>query len=99
MPSSDSSILLLGLGLSCFSATLATIYEFKPQGISLSATFLCVISYVLALAMQLIPRKGWLGKFLNPHAFNAKYVLHNCDVRCQREDLLTFGSEGNMPPS
>ncbi len=62
----------LGLGLSAFSATLATIYQFKPQGIALSATFLCVISYVLALALERIPRWGALGRWLNPHPFNSK---------------------------
>lgn len=62
----------LGLGLSCFSATLATIYQFKPQGIVLSATFLCVVSYVLALVLERIPRWGRVGKLLNPHPFNSK---------------------------
>lgn len=61
----------LGIGLSGFSATLATIYQFKPQGITLSATFLCVISYVLALVLEQIPKIGVL-RWLNPHPFNAK---------------------------
>lgn len=52
---------------------LATIYNFKPQGISLSATFLCVVSYVLALMMQfIIPKSGFIGRWLNPHSFNHK---------------------------
>ncbi|KUJ19163.1 OPT superfamily oligopeptide transporter [Mollisia scopiformis] len=62
----------LGIGLSCFSAVLATIYQFKPQGIVLSATFLCVISYVLALVLEYIPKSGFLGRWLNPHSFNHK---------------------------
>ncbi|RFU28658.1 hypothetical protein B7463_g7691, partial [Scytalidium lignicola] len=63
----------LGLGLSCFSAVLATIYQFKPQGIVLSATFLCVISYVLALVMEkLFPKSGFFGRWFNPHVFNHK---------------------------
>lgn len=45
---------------------------FKPQGVGISTIFLCVISYVIALAMELIPRRGWLGRFLNPHPFNSK---------------------------
>ncbi|KAH8887176.1 OPT superfamily oligopeptide transporter [Thozetella sp. PMI_491] len=65
-------VLFLGVGLSAFSSTLATIYQFKPQGISLSATFLCVISYVLALVLERIPRWGVLGRWLNPHPFNSK---------------------------
>lgn len=61
----------LGLGLSAFSSTLATIYQFKPQGISLSATFLCVISYILGKMLELIPRRGIL-RYLNPCPFNLK---------------------------
>ena len=61
-----------GLGLSCFSSVLATIYQFKPQGITLSATFLCVVSYVLALALEFIPKWGFLGRWFNPHPFNHK---------------------------
>jgi hypothetical protein len=51
---------------------LATIYQFKPQGIVLSATFLCVISYVLAMIMDYIPKTGFIGRWLNPHPFNHK---------------------------
>ena len=61
-----------GLGLSCFSSVLATIYQFKPQQIILSATFLCVISYVLALILEYIPKSGFLGRWFNPHKFNHK---------------------------
>ncbi|KAK8118886.1 uncharacterized protein PG998_003512 [Apiospora kogelbergensis] len=62
----------IGLGLSALSSSLATVYMFKPQGVGISTIFLCVISYVIALAMELIPRRGWLGRFLNPHPFNSK---------------------------
>ncbi|KAK8080512.1 OPT oligopeptide transporter protein-domain-containing protein [Apiospora hydei] len=62
----------IGLGLSALSSSLATVYMFKPQGVGISTIFLCVISYVIALAMELIPRRGWLGRLLNPHPFNSK---------------------------
>lgn len=62
----------LGLALSAFSATLATIYQFKPQVLGISTTFLVVLSYALALLLELIPRRGWLGRLLNPHPFHAK---------------------------
>ncbi|KAK8127642.1 OPT oligopeptide transporter protein-domain-containing protein [Apiospora sp. TS-2023a] len=62
----------IGLGLSALASSLATVYMFKPQGVGISTIFLCVVSYVIALAMELIPRRGWLGRFLNPHPFNSK---------------------------
>jgi hypothetical protein len=62
----------IGIGLACFSSVLATIYQFKPQGITLSATFLCVISYVIALILEYIPKSGFIGKWFNPHSFNHK---------------------------
>ncbi|RDW70319.1 hypothetical protein BP5796_08716 [Coleophoma crateriformis] len=62
----------LGLGLSAFSSVLATIYQFKPQGIVLSATFLCVISYVLALILEYIPKSGFIGRWFNNQPFNHK---------------------------
>ncbi|KAH8597846.1 OPT oligopeptide transporter protein-domain-containing protein [Bisporella sp. PMI_857] len=62
----------IGLGLSAFGAVLATIYMFKPQGMSVSVIFLALASYVLGEAMStLIPRKGIL-KWLNPFPFNQK---------------------------
>jgi hypothetical protein len=30
------------------------------------------VSYVLALALQCIPRKSFIGRWLNPHPFNSK---------------------------
>lgn len=68
----ESSLIRTGIGLACFSSVLATIYQFKPQGISLSATFLCVISYVIALILEYIPKSGFIGRWLNPHPFNHK---------------------------
>ncbi|TID15601.1 OPT superfamily oligopeptide transporter [Venturia nashicola] len=63
----------LGIGLSTFGGSLATIYYFKPQTVSVSTIFLGVISYVLGEAMSiLIPTKGVIGRFLNPHPFNSK---------------------------
>jgi hypothetical protein len=38
----------------------------------LSATFLCVISYVLARILEYVPKWGSVGRCLNPHAFNSK---------------------------
>lgn len=58
----------LGIGLSTFGGSLATIYYFKPQTVSVSTVFLGVISYVLGELMSvLIPRKTFVGRFLNPH--------------------------------
>ena len=49
------------------------IYYFKPQTIFVSVIFLTVIAYVFGEAMaHVIPRWGLLGRFLNPHPFNAK---------------------------
>jgi OPT family oligopeptide transporter len=67
---------LLGLGLSGFGSTLATIFLFKPQSVSVSVIFLTVISYVAGNAMALIiPNKGRVGRWLNPHSFNSKEHL------------------------
>ncbi|KAF2398970.1 oligopeptide transporter [Trichodelitschia bisporula] len=63
----------LGMGLSTFGGTLGTIYYFKPQTISVSTVFLAVISYCLGELMAfLIPRKGLIGRWFNPHPFNNK---------------------------
>nr|AGA20382.1 oligopeptide transporter 11 [Phanerodontia chrysosporium] len=62
----------LGLGLSVFSAVLATIYTFKPQNASVSQLFCLIIAYVLGEAMAtFIPTKGWF-RYLNPGPFNIK---------------------------
>jgi OPT oligopeptide transporter protein len=58
----------LGLGLSAFGGVLSTIYYFKPQTMTVSAIFLGVVSYILGEAMShLIPRIGFMGRWLNPH--------------------------------
>lgn len=63
----------LGIGLSTFGGTLATIYYFKPQVVGVSTIFLAVISYVLGeLMSHLIPSKGLIGKLFNPYPFNKK---------------------------
>jgi hypothetical protein len=73
-----TGVVISGLGLSCFGSSLATIFLFKPQSVSVSIIFLTVISYVGGNAMeQFIPRNGkifkWMpGKWLNPHSFNSK---------------------------
>lgn len=59
---------LLGMILSIFGGTLASIFYFKPQPVTISTIFLAVISYVLGKFLELvIPRKGAIGRFLNPH--------------------------------
>ncbi|KAB5572484.1 OPT oligopeptide transporter protein-domain-containing protein [Coniochaeta sp. 2T2.1] len=66
----------LGFGLSAFGSALATIFFFKPQSVSVSIIFLTVISYVAGNALAtVIPRKGKLGRWLNPHDFNSKEHL------------------------
>lgn len=63
----------IGLGLTAFGAVLQEIYYFKPQTILVSVIFLTVIAYVLGEGMAaIIPRRGVIGKFLNPHPFNSK---------------------------
>jgi hypothetical protein len=62
-----------GIGLSAFGSVLQEIFYFKPQTIYVSVVFLTVIGYVLGEAMALlIPRKGKIGRFLNPGPFNLK---------------------------
>ena len=62
-----------GLGLSIFASVLQEIYYFKPQVIYVSIVFITVISYVLGEAMAFgIPRKGAIGRLLNPGPFNSK---------------------------
>lgn len=62
--------------MSLFGGTISTIYYFKPQTVSLPTVFNAVIIYVLGEGMAwLIPRKGVVGKWLNPHPFNVKEHL------------------------
>jgi OPT family oligopeptide transporter len=62
--------------LSAFGSALATIFLFKPQSVSVSIIFLTVISYVGGRALSIIiPKTGFVGKWLNPHSFNSKEHL------------------------
>lgn len=62
----------LGVGLSAFSAVLATIYTFKPQNATVSQLFCLIIAYVLGTFMAgVIPSRGY-WKYLNPGPFNIK---------------------------
>ncbi|KAI5251481.1 OPT superfamily oligopeptide transporter [Aureobasidium subglaciale] len=66
-------MLSLGLGLSIFASVLQEIFYFKPQTIFVSSVFLCVIAYVLGETMaKILPSKGVIGSYLNPHPFNMK---------------------------
>lgn len=52
---------------------LQEIFYFKPQTIFVSVIFLTVLAYILGEAMSiLIPRKGAIGRFLNPFPFHMK---------------------------
>lgn len=63
----------IGCGLSVFGGTISAIYYFKPQTVIVSTVFLAVISYLLGEGMSLIiPRRGFIGRLLNPHPFNVK---------------------------
>ncbi|KAF8919170.1 OPT oligopeptide transporter protein-domain-containing protein [Mucidula mucida] len=65
-------LVFLGIGLSAFSAVLATIYTFKPQNASVSQLFCLIIAYVLGEGMAgFIPTRGY-WKYLNPGPFNIK---------------------------
>ncbi|KAF2163315.1 hypothetical protein M409DRAFT_68590 [Zasmidium cellare ATCC 36951] len=76
MPAITFRSMFLGTGLSIFGGVLSAIYYFKPQEISLSPVFLAVLAYLLGEAMSLfIPRRGRIGRLLNPHAFNIKEHL------------------------
>ena len=66
-------VFFLGIGLSVFGSVLQEIFYFKPQTIYVSVIFLTVLGYVLGEAMSLfIPRKGVVGRFLNPFPFHMK---------------------------
>ncbi|KAG2144821.1 OPT oligopeptide transporter protein-domain-containing protein [Suillus cothurnatus] len=73
----------IGLGLSAFGGSLAQIYYFKPQTVSVSLMFLAIISYVIGLAMEtFIPRHGLL-RYLNPGPFNKKenaFIIIMCSA-------------------
>ena len=66
-------LLYPGCGLSLFGSTLSTIYYFKPQTVYVSVIFLTIISFVIGEFMEkVIPKSGWIGRWLNPHKFNQK---------------------------
>ncbi|TAQ84499.1 hypothetical protein B7494_g7178 [Chlorociboria aeruginascens] len=66
-------VFFLGIGLSCFGSVLQEIFYFKPQTIFVSVVFLTVLGYILGEAMSIaIPRKGTIGRFLNPFPFHMK---------------------------
>ncbi|PMD19683.1 peptide transporter MTD1 [Hyaloscypha hepaticicola] len=68
--------IFLGTGLSLFGGTISAIYYFKPQTVSVSTVFLAVITYMLGELMAfIIPKKGIIGRWLNPHPFNVKEHL------------------------
>ena len=59
--------------MSCFGSVLQEIFYFKPQTIYVSVVFLTVLAYILGEAMSLaIPRRGKIGRFLNPFPFHMK---------------------------
>ncbi|KAI9833358.1 MAG: hypothetical protein M1819_003753 [Sarea resinae] len=63
----------LGIGFAIFGSVLQEIFYFKPQVIYVSVVFLTVLAYIAGEAWAfIIPRKGAVGRFLNPGPFNAK---------------------------
>lgn len=55
---------------------LSGIFYFKPQPVYIPAVFIAVVAFMLGEAMsRLIPRRGALGRFLNPGPFNVKEHL------------------------
>lgn len=73
LPAITFRSVFLGLGLSAFGGTISAIYYFKPQSVIVSTVFLAVIAWLLGEALALaIPRKGAIGRFLNPGPFNKK---------------------------
>ena len=63
----------LGIGLGIFGAIMETIYFFRPVTLDVSNIFLALCAYGIGILMEkVIPRKGVIGCWLNPHAFNSK---------------------------
>lgn len=59
--------------MSAFGAVLQEIMYFKPQVVYVSVMFLTVLAQTLGSAMStFIPRKGAIGRFLNPFPWNRK---------------------------
>ncbi|PYH47645.1 OPT family oligopeptide transporter [Aspergillus saccharolyticus JOP 1030-1] len=66
-------MVFLGAGLPIFGGVLQEFSYFKPQTIYVSQVFLTVIAYVLGeLMAYAIPRRGVIGRLLNPGPFNSK---------------------------
>ncbi|CDZ98289.1 Sexual differentiation process protein ISP4 [Phaffia rhodozyma] len=64
--------IFLGLGFSAFGSVLAQIYYFKPQTLSVSTSFLLILTYFFGHAMAtILPSRG-IFRFLNPGPFNIK---------------------------
>ncbi|WEW58023.1 hypothetical protein PRK78_003490 [Emydomyces testavorans] len=63
----------IGIGLGIFGAIMETIYFFRPVTLDVSNIFLALCAYVIGIFMEkTIPRKGVVGRWLNPHPFNSK---------------------------
>lgn len=59
--------------MSAFGAVLQEIMYFKPQVVYVSVMFLTVLAQTLGTAMStFIPRRGIIGRFLNPFPWNRK---------------------------
>ncbi|KAI8648228.1 hypothetical protein NCS57_01490700 [Fusarium keratoplasticum] len=64
---------IVGIGLSAFGGVLQEIMYFKPQVVYVSVMFLTVLAETLGTGLaHIIPRKGAIGRFLNPHPWNRK---------------------------
>ncbi|SGY39352.1 BQ5605_C003g02205 [Microbotryum silenes-dioicae] len=66
---------VIGLGLTCFAATLAQIFYFRPQTVYVSQLFVQIISYLLGkLWYRVLPKadKSRFWAFVNPCDFNIK---------------------------
>ncbi|KAJ3496103.1 hypothetical protein NLG97_g2909 [Lecanicillium saksenae] len=76
LPAITFRSMLLGLGLSVFGGVLSGIFYFKPQPVYIPAVFIAVVAFMLSEAMSLlVPRRGAIGRFLNPGPFNVKEHL------------------------
>ncbi|KAM5353427.1 hypothetical protein ACJ41O_000077 [Fusarium nematophilum] len=64
---------LVGIGLGIFGAIMETIYFFRPVTLDVSNIFLALLSYILGTFLEwAIPKRGVIGRWLNPHPFNMK---------------------------
>ncbi|KAJ4128826.1 hypothetical protein NW768_007345 [Fusarium equiseti] len=64
---------IVGIGLSAFGGVLQEIMYFKPQVVYVSVMFLTVLAETLGTGLShIIPRKGYIGRLLNPHPWNRK---------------------------